>query len=82
MRSAEQDLRVTFDFLRDATLLKPNQTLAYDGQVEVPVKNGQTLALESYAQTGEGILPTHYLLDSKRRVQLVTCGFLSWALQG
>ena len=82
MRSASRDLHLTFDLLRDAALLKPNQTLTYDGQVEVPVQNGQTLVLESYAQTGEGILPTHYLVDSKRRVQLVTCSFLSWALQG
>jgi len=82
MRSADRNLRVTFDLLRDASLLKPNQVLAYDGQVDVPVKGGRTLVLESYAQTGEGILPTHYLLDEKRRVQLVTCSFLSWALQG
>lgn len=82
IRNADRNLRVTFDLLRDASLLKPNQLLTYDGQVEVPVRGGRTLALESYAQTGEGILPTHYLLDDKRRVQLVTGSFLSWALQG
>jgi len=81
-RNAGRSLRLNFDLLRDASLLKPNQLLTYDGQVEVPVKAGRTLALESYAQTGEGILPTHYLLDDKRRIQLVTCSFLSWALQG
>jgi len=81
-RNAGRSLRLAFDLLRDAALLKPNQLLVYDGQVEVPVKGGRTLTLESYAQTGEGILPTHYLLDDKRRVQLVTCSFLSWALQG
>jgi len=80
-RSADRSLRLTFDLLRDASLLKPNQRLTYDGRVQVPVKGGRTLALDSYAQTGEGILPTHYLLDDKRRVQLVTCSFLSWALQ-
>ena len=81
-RSTDRNLRLTFDLLRDASLLKPNQLLTYDGQVKVPVKGGRTLVLESYAQTGEGILPTHYLLDDQRRVQLVTCSFLSWALQG
>ncbi|MBN2130761.1 MAG: hypothetical protein JW741_14765 [Sedimentisphaerales bacterium] len=81
-RNAGRSLRLNFDLLRDASLLKPNQRLTYDGPVKVPVKGGRTLTLDSYAQTGEGILPTHYLLDDKRRVQLVTCSFLSWALQG
>ena len=30
--------------------------------------------------TGEGILPPHYLLDDRRRPQLVTFGLIAWAL--
>jgi hypothetical protein len=82
MRQSGPRLRLSFDLLQDLSLFKPNQRLVYDGQTEVPVENGRTVTLETYAQTGEGILPIHYLLDAEGRPQLVTCGFLSWALTG
>ncbi len=34
----------------------------------------------NYAQTGEGILPTHYPLDDRQRPQLITFGLMAWAL--
>jgi hypothetical protein len=71
---------LTFDLLDDSTL-RPNQTLIYEGEIDVPVKGG-TAKLDSYAQTGQGIVPTHYLVDNKGRVQLITMTTVNWALTG
>ena len=73
---------ITLDLLEDASLFKPDQHVTYDGKVRVAVARGRTVTLDTYAQTGYGILPTHYLVDTDGRVQLVTRGVLSWALQG
>ena len=69
---------LTFDMLDDSTL-RPNQTLRYTGQIEIPVAGG-TAKLDSYAQTGQGIVPTHYLVDADGRVQLITMSTVNWAL--
>ena len=69
---------LTFDMLDDSTL-RPNQTLRFEGEVEIPVKGG-TIKLDSYAQTGQGIVPTHYLVDSQGRVQLITMATVNWTL--
>ena len=69
---------LTFDMLDDSTL-RPNQTFRYEGEIKVPVKEG-TAKLDSYAQTGEGIVPTHYLVDNEGRVQLITMTTVNWAL--
>ncbi|MBT3294849.1 MAG: twin-arginine translocation signal domain-containing protein [Verrucomicrobia bacterium] len=71
---------LTFDMLDDSTL-RANQTLSYEGEIEVPVKGG-TVKLDSYAQTGKGIVPTHYLVDDQGRVQLITMTTVNWALTG
>jgi len=71
---------LTFDMLDDSTL-RPNQALRYEGEIEVPVKGG-TVRLDSYAQTGQGIVPTHYLVDAKGRVQLITMTTVNWVLAG
>jgi hypothetical protein len=63
----------------DESTLRPNQTLRYTGQVEIPVASG-TARLDSYAQTGWGIIPTHYLVDDAGRVQLITISTVNWAL--
>jgi hypothetical protein len=80
LRYASPRTSVTFDLLQDLSLFKANQTLVFDGAVEVPVKDGRTVKLDTFAQTGEGVLPIHYLLDGQRRVQLVTQSIMSWAL--
>jgi hypothetical protein len=67
-----------FDMLDDSTI-RANQTLAYAGVIDVPVKGGK-VKLDSYLQTGESIVPTHYLVDSDGRVQLITMGTVNWAL--
>jgi len=71
---------LTFDMLDDSTL-RPNQELRYEGEITIPVKGG-TATLDSYAQTGESIVPTHYLVDDEGRVQLITMSYTNWALQG
>lgn len=82
IRKANPSLSVTFDLLEDLSLFKPNQSLAYDGETRVTLKDKQTVTLQTYAQTGEGILPIHYLLDANGCPQLITSSILSWALSG
>ena len=36
--------------------------------------------LDSYAHTGCGVTPTHYLVDDSGRVQLITMSTVNWAL--
>ena len=71
---------LVFDMLDDSAL-RSNQTLRYEGKIEVPIKGG-TASLDSYVQTGQGIVPTHYLVDEKGQVQLITMGTVNWALTG
>jgi hypothetical protein len=67
-----------FDMLDNSTL-RPDQTLRYCGQVEVPVVGGK-VKLDCYAQIGYGIVPTHYMVDDGGRVQLITQETVNWAL--
>jgi len=71
---------LVFDMLDDSAL-RQNQTLRYEREIEVPVKGG-TAKLDSYVQTGQGIVPTHYLVDEKSQVQLITMATVNWALTG
>ena len=65
----------TFDMLQDLSVLRANQNLIDEGPVDLG-----SGTYHSYAQTGEGILPVHYLLDDRQRPQLVTFGLIAWAL--
>jgi hypothetical protein len=69
---------LVFDMLDDSTL-RSDQTIRYTGQIEIPVAGG-TAKLDCYAQTGRGIVPTHYLVDADGRVQLITMSNVNWAL--
>lgn len=40
----------------------------------------KTPAMDSYVQTGYGIVPIHYLVDDKGQVQLITMDAVSWVL--
>jgi len=80
--NASARLNVTFDLLQDLSLFKPNQSLVYDGQVRVKLEDGLIATFQTYAQTGQGVLPIHYLVDSRGRPQLVTSSIVSWALSG
>lgn len=82
VRHATEGTVASFDLLQDLSLFKADQKLVCDGVVSVPVKGGRTVELTAYAQTGEGVLPIHYLLDEQRRPQLVTGSLVSWALSG
>lgn len=82
IRKANSALNEKFYLLQDLSLFKPNQFLTYDGLTPVNLKDGKTVTLQTYAHTGQGILPIHYLLDDQRRPQLITSSILSWALSG
>ena len=69
-----------FDMLQNGLVIKPNQTLHYSGQIQIPVAGG-TATMDCYAQTGYGILPTHYMADERGRVQLITRQNTNWALK-
>lgn len=69
---------LTFDMLDDSTL-RSDQTLRYTGPIVIPVAGGN-VKLDCYAQTGWGIVPTHYLVDVEGRVQLITMSAVNWAL--
>lgn len=71
---------LAFDMLDDSTL-RPNQALRYEGAIDVPIKGGN-VRLDSYVQTGQGIVPTHYLVDDAGCVQLITMTTVNWALTG
>ena len=69
---------LTFDMLDDSTL-RPDQVLRYAGEVKIPLA-GSTARLDCYCQTGRSVVPTHYLVDSAGRVQLITMTSVNWAL--
>lgn len=69
---------LVFDMIEDCSLRR-NQTLKYAGEITVPVSGGAGV-LDSYAQTGYGSVPTHYLVDKAGRVQLITMQTVNWAL--
>ena len=69
---------LVFDMLEDCSLRRA-QTLKYAGEIEIPVAGG-TAVLDSYAHTGYGSVPTHYLVDKAGRVQLITMQTVNWAL--
>ena len=71
---------LVFDMLDDSAL-RTNQTLRHEGEIEIPVKGGSA-TVDSYVQTGYGVLPIHYLVDGKGRVQLITQSTVNWVLAG
>lgn len=81
MAHASKSTQITFDLLQDLSLFKPNQSLYYDAQIEINLQDNQPLTLNTYAQTGVGIQPIHYLLDAQNRPQLITFSILTWALK-
>ena len=68
-------LPITFDMLQDLSVLRVNQQLIDEGPIDL-----DSGTYTSFAQTGEGILPTHYLLDDQQRPQLITFGLIAWVL--
>ncbi len=68
-----------FALLEDLTLVKPDQLLAKGPPVRVPYQDSEHV-LTSWAHTGQGVLPIHYLLDQNSLPQLMTQGALAWAL--
>lgn len=69
-----------FTLLEDLTLVRPDQVLRKGREVSVPYQGGEH-KLASWAHTGQGVLPIHYLVDESGLPQLMTQGALAWALQ-
>jgi hypothetical protein len=69
-----------FTLLEDLTLVKPDQLLEKAPAVRVPYLQSEHV-FTSWAHTGQGVLPIHYLLDENGLPQLMTQGALAWALQ-
>jgi hypothetical protein len=79
-KGAFEKTPVRFELMHELSVFKPGQMLKYTGEVQVPLATGD-VNLHCYAQTGYGVLPTHYLVDRAGRVQLITQSMLNWALQ-
>ena len=75
LMNQELSLSTKFDMLQDLSVLRPNQVIINDGPIDLDSGSYNT-----NSQTGEGILPTHYLLDKNHRPQLITFGLIAWAL--
>ena len=69
-----------FTLLEDLTLVRPYQMLKKGPEVRVPYRDSEH-TLATWAHTGQGVLPIHYLLDASGLPQLMTQGALAWALQ-
>jgi len=69
-----------FNMLQNGLVIKPDQTIHHSGRIQIPVAGG-IVGMDCYAQTGCGILPTHYLVDGQGRVQLITQENTNWALK-
>lgn len=70
----------SFTMLEDLALVKPGQRLMPAATVRVPYADAEH-ELRSWAHTGYGVLPIHYLVDEGGAPQLMTQGALAWALQ-
>jgi len=80
IRKASPTVAATFHLLQDLSLFKPSHRLLYDGETLLRLKGEKNVVLQTYARTGEGVLPVHYLCDERRCPHLVTTSILSWAL--
>ena len=65
---------IEFTLLDDGDVIKPGQRLIHIGKTSVKVAAGATLALQCWEQTGYGVLPTHYWVDSKNRLLFAIAG--------
>lgn len=66
--------------LEDGFVIRPNQTLEYEGLIQVPCAAG-TVGLHAWRHTGPGVLPIHWVLDDQGRTQLMTHSMVSWTLK-
>lgn len=71
----------SFCMLDEALKFKPDQTLRYCGTAPIPTAQGE-IPLDAYLQTGTGVLPAHWLVDSQGRTQVMTHAIMNWMLKG
>ncbi len=68
-----------FTMLEDGLILRRNQQLVYEGQIEFETASGK-VNWESWLQTGTGILPIHWITDKQACPQIMTHSALNWML--
>lgn len=66
-------LPLGFDLLEEMDMLKVKQLLSFGREVQLEL-DGKDLALGEYRQTGQGILPYHYLVDGNSRLLVAGTG--------
>jgi hypothetical protein len=68
-----------FTLLHEPSGVRPSQRFREDHQVVLP--RGDTAPIRTFLQTGDGVVPTHWIVDSQGRPLFVTAFLMSWAMK-
>ena len=68
-----------FTLLHVPSGLRPRQRFREDRQVVLP--QGDNAPIRTFLQTGDGTVPTHWIVDSQGRPLFVTGFLVSWAMK-
>lgn len=68
-----------FTLLHEPSGLRPGQRFREDRQVVLP--RGDNAPIRTFLQTGDGVVPTHWIVDSQGRPLFVTGFLVSWAMK-
>ena len=68
-----------FTLLHAPSGLVPRQVFREDRQVVLP--QGDDAPIRTFLQTGDGVVPTHWIVDSQGRPLFVTAFLMSWAMK-
>jgi len=68
-----------FTLLHEPSGLRPRQRFREDRRVALP--QGDNAPIQTFLQTGDGTVPTHWIVDSRGRPLFVTAFLMSWAMK-
>ena len=68
-----------FAMLDEPSGLRPRQRFREDRRVVLPL--GDNAPVRTFLQTGDGTVPTHWIVDSQGRPLFVTAFLMSWAMK-
>jgi hypothetical protein len=68
-----------FTLLNAPSGLVPRQVFREDQQVVLPREDDSPI--RTFLQTGDGVMPTHWIVDSRGRPLFVTAFLISWAMK-
>lgn len=68
-----------FTLLHEPSGLRPRQRFREDRRVALP--QGDNAPIRTFLQTGDGTVPTHWIVDSRGRPLFVTAFLMSWAMK-